>query len=76
VSLRYLYRLPEEDRICPGCGKPIQRNIFRYGNDLLHYGCYRKLKAREQQGQVIYPRFPRPLAPIPGSKLPPRGRWE
>lgn len=71
LTVRELPQDLEGDRICPVCQRLIQRNIFRYGNDLLHYGCYKKLKARESQVKVYYPHDgPHLLGPKPSSQLP------
>jgi len=76
MSVHYLYRRPEEERVCPVCHRVIQRNIFRYGNDLLHLGCYRKLQAKENRAKITRHGTPRILASIPGTSLPERGRWD
>lgn len=45
MSLRYLYRkYAPEERICPGCRKPIIRNIAVHEGELWHYGCLQEAK--------------------------------
>ena len=83
---RWVYKkIPLEERICPGCQNPVQRNAYveRDGEATLiwHYGCHEKRKAENSKVRVHYPHVrvvesDGRLGPAPGSKLPEGGRWE
>ena len=44
--LRYLYRKPSSQRVCPGCGRVIDRNITLHEGEPWHHGCLMKAKRR------------------------------
>lgn len=47
MSINRLYRqIPVEDRLCEGCGEPIQRNIATLDGKIYHYGCLKQTKAK------------------------------
>lgn len=53
MSLRYLYRkFKPEQRICPGCGRSIQRNIAVHEGELWHYGCLQEAKKKRYRCMV------------------------
>lgn len=47
MSVNQLYKqIPLENRLCEGCGNPIQRNITIFNGKLFHYGCFKQSKAK------------------------------
>lgn len=45
MSLRYLYnKLAPWERICPVCGRVIERNIALHEEEPYHYGCLQQAK--------------------------------
>jgi len=48
MSLRYLYNTKAPwERICPGCGRVIKRNIALHGDQPWHYGCLQEAKKKK-----------------------------
>jgi len=48
MSLRYLYNTKAPwERICPGCGRVIERNIALHGDQPWHYGCLNLAKKKK-----------------------------
>jgi len=46
MSLDQIYqRIPLAERICKGCGQPIQRNVIIFNGELYHWGCLKKTRA-------------------------------
>lgn len=47
MSLDRVYReIPLEERVCEGCGEPIQRNVAMLDGKLYHWGCLKRSKAK------------------------------
>jgi hypothetical protein len=47
MNINILYRkIPVEERICEGCGDPIERNLAVLDGKLYHYGCLKRTRAK------------------------------
>jgi len=55
MSLRYLYnKLAPWERICPVCGRVIERNIALHEEEPYHYGCLQQAKQVKWRCQGCY----------------------